>query len=496
MHTLMVYPEFPNTFWSFKHALKFIGKKASSPPLGLLTLASLLPKTWQKRLVDMNVSRLTAKDLKWADVVFISGMTVQHDSALDVVKRCKQAGKKVVAGGPLFTMDHGKFELVDHFVLNEAELTLPEFIHDLQNGNARRVYQTEQFANIQQSPVPAWDLAKMDQYMAMSIQYSRGCPFNCDFCNVTSLFGHQPRVKTAMQIVAELDSLYACGWRGDVFFVDDNLIGNKKTLKNELLPALINWNKNRSGFSFNTQVSINLADDEEMIRMMVEAGFNMVFVGIETTDQSNLSECNKNQNLHRDLIADVQRLQRAGLQVQGGFIVGFDHDTQGTIEQLRDFIQKSGIVTAMVGLLQAPPGTQLFDRLSKAGRILKDATGNNTDGSTNVIPLMNSKLLHQEYKNLLKYLYSPKIYYQRVKVFLSNYRAPKFKTHLDIKSAFDYLKAFLRSIVQLGILGRERREYWKIFFWSLFRRPQTFFLAIVFSIYGYHFRKISDSIKT
>ncbi len=230
--------------------------------------------------------------------------------------------------------------------------------------------------------------------------------------------------------------------------------------------------------------------------MMVEAGFNMVFVGIETTDQINLSECNKNQNLHRDLTADVQRLQRAGLQVQGGFIVGFDHDTPGTIEQLRDFIQKSGIVTAMVGLLQAPPGTQLFDRLSKAGRILKDATGNNTDGSTNVIPLMNSKLLHQEYKKLLKYLYSPKIYYQRVKVFLSNYRTPKFKTHLDIRSAFDYLRAFLRSIVQLGILGRERMEYWKIFFWSLFRRPQTFFLAIVFSIYGYHFRKISDSIKT
>ncbi len=248
MNTLLVYPEFPNTFWSFKHALKFIGKKASSPPLGLLTLASLLPKTWEKRLVDMNVSHLTAKDLKWADVVFISGMTVQHDSALNVIERCKQAGKKVVAGGPLFTMDHDKFEQVDHFVLNEAELTLPEFIHDLQNGNARRIYQTEQFANIQQSPVPAWELAKMDQYMAMSVQFSRGCPFNCDFCNVTSLFGHQPRVKTAMQIVSELDSLYSSGWRGDVFFVDDNLIGNKKTLKNELLPALINWKNKQERF--------------------------------------------------------------------------------------------------------------------------------------------------------------------------------------------------------------------------------------------------------
>ena len=495
MNLLLIYPEFPNTFWSFKYALQFVGKKASSPPLGLLTVAALLPAGWQKRLVDMNVSPLTQKDLEWADMAFISGMTVQHDSARVVIERCHRQGLKVVAGGPLFTMQYQDFELVDHFVLNEAELTLPLFLSDLQNGTARHVYQTTQLADLRQTPAPLWSLLDLKKYEAMSIQYSRGCPFNCDFCNVTTLFGHQPRVKTAAQIITELDSLYASGWRAGVFFVDDNLIGNKRALKTELLPALIEWNRGKHDLSFNTQVSINLADDEELLCRMVEAGFNMVFVGIETTDESSLNECSKNQNLKRDLVADVRKLQHAGLQVQGGFIVGFDHDTLSTFRKMASFIQKSGIVTAMVGLLQAPPGTRLFERLQKAGRILTDASGNNTDGSTNVVPLMNADLLHHEYRKLLQHLYSPEVYYQRVKTFLTNYRPPKIKLHLDFSSAFEYVRAFLRSIVHLGIFGRERSEYWKLFFWSLFQRPQTFFLAIVFSIYGYHFRRVSDMIQ-
>lgn len=495
MNILLIYPEFPNTFWSFKYALKFIGKKASSPPLGLLTVAAMLPQEWKKRLVDLNVTRISEKDLKWADMVFISGMTVQYDSAREVIERCHRKGIKVVAGGPLFTMQFQEFKLVDHFVLNEAEVTLPLFLHDLQKGLARRIYQTIQWADLEKTPIPLWNLLDMDKYEAMTIQYSRGCPFNCDFCNVTTLFGHQPRVKSAPQVLAELDSLNKSGWRGSVFFVDDNLIGNKKSLKMELLPALTQWNQGKHHFSFNTQVSINLADDEPLMKSMVKAGFNMVFVGIETTDESSLNECNKKQNLKRDLTADVRKLQQAGLQVQGGFIVGFDSDTTTTFQKVGNFIQKSGIVTAMVGLLQAPPGTQLFQRLEKAGRILKDASGNNTDGSTNVVPVMDTTILHQEYKKLLQYLYSPKTYYQRVKTFLMNYHPPKFSLNLDFKSGFEYLSAFLRSIVRLGILGRERREYWKLFFWSLFRKPQVFYLAIVFSIYGYHFRRISEMIQ-
>jgi radical SAM superfamily enzyme YgiQ (UPF0313 family) len=495
MHVILIYPEFPTTFWSFKYALKFVNKKASSPPLGLLTMAALLPKTWQKVLVDMNISRLTQKDLEWADLVFISGMTLQRESARQVISRCKQAGLKVVAGGPLFTLEHEKFKSVDHFVLNEAEVTLPKFLKDLQAGKARRIYQTAEFADIRKSPAPLWELLEMKKYAAMSIQYSRGCPFNCDFCNVTSLFGHLPRTKNAAQILSELDALYQAGWREGVFFVDDNLIGNKKALKNELLPALIQWRKGKRGISFNTQVSINLADDTALIHQMVEAGFNMVFVGIETPEENSLAECSKKQNLNRDLVADVKRLQRAGLQVQGGFIVGFDHDTSSTFYKLINFIQESGIVTAMVGLLQAPIGTKLYERLSRAGRILKRVTGDNTDGSTNVVPIMDAKLLRKGYKKLMSTLYSPRVYYQRVKTFLSNYQPPKMNLHLDFQYIFENLRAFLRSIVLLGILGKERKEYWKLFFWSLLHRPSVFPLAIVFSIYGYHFRKISELIQ-
>ena len=327
MRILLVYPEFPDTFWSFKHALKFIRKKAGAPPLGLLTVAAMLPAEWEKRLVDLNVTSLTQADLAWADYVFVSAMIVQRDSARALIARCKEAGVKVVAGGPLFTMEHEQFPDVDHFVLNEAELTLPPFLADLANGCAQRIYTTTEFPDIHQTPAPLWRLANLKHYDTVSIQFSRGCPFSCDFCNVTALLGHRPRTKTAAQIIAELDSLYALGWRKSIFFVDDNFIGNKKQLKSEVLPALIEWRKGKIGMPFSTEVSINLADDPELLELMTQAGFDTVFVGIETPNEDSLAECSKTQNKGRDLVESVKRLQRAGLQVQGGFIVGFDNDT-------------------------------------------------------------------------------------------------------------------------------------------------------------------------
>ncbi|MEK7789983.1 MAG: radical SAM protein, partial [Planctomycetota bacterium] len=343
MNILLIYPEFPDTFWSFKHALKFVHKKAAFPPLGLLTVAAMLPSEWTKRLVDVNATSLMDEDLAWADYAFISSMVVQRTSARHIIKRCKEADVKVVAGGPLFTSEYEQFENVDHFVLNEAELTLPPFLEDLKNNCARRVYSTSHFADIRKTPAPLWELADLRHYASMSIQYSRGCPFNCEFCNVTSLFGRSPRTKTPEQIVTELDSFYRMGWRRSVFFVDDNLIGNKKSLKNELLPALIKWQGEHVPIPFNTEVSINVADDESMMRMMSEAGFNTVFVGIETPDTEGLAECNKKQNKNRNLVEDVRRIQRAGLQVQAGFIVGFDTDTKSIFQRQIDFIQKSGI---------------------------------------------------------------------------------------------------------------------------------------------------------
>ena len=386
MNVLLIYPEFPDTFWSFKHALRFIRKKASSPPLGLLTVAAMLPPEWTKRLVDANVTKLTEKDLAWADYALISGMIVQRESAHQIITRCKEAGVKVVAGGPLFTSEYRQFEKADHFVLNEAEVTLPPFLADLEQGRARRVYTTSEFADIHKTPVPLWELADLDRYATMSIQFSRGCPYNCEFCNVTALFGHRPRTKTAEQIIAELDRLHDLGWRAGVFFVDDNFIGNKRSLKTELLPALIEWQKEKRGIPFHTEVSINVADDEELMQMMVEAGFGTVFIGIETPDEASLAECNKKQNKNRNLVQDVKRIQRAGLQVQGGFIVGFDSDTHSIFQRQIDFIQESGIVTAMVGLLQAPAGTRLYERLRREGRLLGRMSGDNVDGTTNIIP--------------------------------------------------------------------------------------------------------------
>jgi radical SAM superfamily enzyme YgiQ (UPF0313 family) len=377
---------------------------------------------------------------------------------------------------------------VDHFVLNEAELTLPPFLADLANGCAQRIYATTEFPDIHQTPAPLWHLVDLKNYDTISIQFSRGCPYNCDFCNITALLGHRPRLKTAEQIIAELDDLYALGWRKGVFFVDDNFIGNKKQLKSEVLPALIEWRKDKVGMPFNTEASINLADDPELMRLMTQAGFDTVFVGIETPNVDSLIECSKTQNKNRDLVESVKRLQRAGLQVQGGFIVGFDSDTSSIFQQQIDFIQKSGIVTAMVGLLQAPPGTNLFERMKQEGRLVNDMSGDNADGSTNIVPKMGIDTLREGYHDILSHIYSPQFYYERVRTFLREYRPPKVNIHMDIQ----HILALWRSIYQLGIRGVERMHYWKLFFWTLFRRPRLFPLAITLAIYGFHFRTVAE----
>ena len=485
MNVLLLYPEFPDTFWSFKHALKFIWKKASLPPLGLLTVAALLPRAWEKRLVDLNVRKLTPKHLQWADLVFVSAMIAQRESAHALIARCKAAGKIVVAGGPLFTSEHARFPTVDHFVLNEAEVTLPEFLQDFERGCAQPKYASAEFPDIRQTPVPLWELADLNRYASMCVQYSRGCPFECEFCDVTAKFGHRPRIKSAEQILAELDSLYQQGWRGQVFFVDDNLIGNKRALKTELLPALIDWQKQRRGLPLYTEASINLADDEELMRAMVEAGFDQVFIGIETPDDAGLAECNKRQNRGRDLVADVKRMQRVGLQVQGGFIVGFDSDTATIFRRQMEFIQKSGIVTAMVGLLNALPDTKLYARLKRENRLLGQSTGNNVDGTTNFIPHMDMKKLREGYRSILEGIYAPSPYYRRVRTFLREYKHPKFSPSLDWRR----VSAFLHSTVRLGVIGRERFQYWRLLTWTFFHRPRHIPLAITLAIYGHHFRK-------
>ncbi|MBS1271929.1 MAG: Hopanoid C-2 methylase [Candidatus Marinimicrobia bacterium] len=488
MNILLLYPKIPDTFWSFKHALKFIRKRAGSPPLGLLTVAALLPDHWNKRLVDFNVSTLGPDDMSWADYAFISGMDLQREPTHRLIEQCHQNNLPVVGGGPLFSCAPDKFPEVDHLVLGEAEITLPGFLSDLQAGTPKNRYETAQHPDLQLSPTPDWSLLNMDRYATMSVQYSRGCPYHCEFCNVTTLFGHAPRTKPSAQMIAELNALYSQGWRDQIFFVDDNFIGHRKHLKNDLLPALIHWRETHPEISFLTETSINLADDPELMTMLSQAGFQSVFIGIETPEEACLHEASKSQNQNRDMVADVKRIHQNGIQVQGGFIVGFDNDPPSIFERQIQFIQQSGIVVAMVGLLQAPSGTKLYERLQEAGRLLGFMSGDNVDGSTNILPKMGLDTLKTGYRHILENIYSPKQYYQRLKTFLKDYKPGKVNTSVSREEIF----ALFRSIFQLGIVGKERLYYWKLFFWTLFRKPKLFPLAITLSIYGYHFRKVCE----
>jgi radical SAM superfamily enzyme YgiQ (UPF0313 family) len=466
--------------------LKFISKKASNVPLGLITIAPLLPVAWEKRLIDLNVTSLTDKDIKWADYVFISAMSVQMASAKEIIARCAEFRKKIVAGGPLFTEEYEQFTEIDHLVLNEAEITLPLFLKDLENGNPHRIYRTDQFADITKSPLPDYSLLKAGAYVTAGIQYSRGCPFDCEFCDITALFGRQVRTKTPVQIIAELNQLMQIGWRGSVFFVDDNFIGHKSKIKNDLLPAIINWMElNGNPFYFITESSINLADDNVLMEMMVKAGFQKVFVGIETPEVTCLTECNKLHNNNRDLIECVNIIQRYGMEVFAGFIVGFDNDPPDIFQRQIDFIQKSGIITAMVGLLNAPRFSKLYRRLHNEGRIIDQFTGDNTDYSINFVPVMGKNELLKGYHKIIRNIYSSKAYYERVLTFLKQYDPPSVQPW-----SFNRFMALIKSIVYIGLLKSKRIYFWKLFFWSIFNKPKSFPLAVTYSIYGYHFRRV------
>jgi len=486
MNILLVYPQYPDTFWSFKHALKFISKKSGNVPLGIITVASLLPAGWNKRLTDMNVSRLRDKDIQWADFVFISAISIQSASVRQITERCRKFNTTIVGGGPLFTEEYEKYPDIDHFVLNEAEITLPLFIDDIKNCISRRVYKTNRFADLSKSPLPDYTLIKKTKYATAGIQYSRGCPFDCEFCDITALFGRRVRTKSPDQVIAELNQLLLTGWRGSVFFVDDNFIGHKRKLKTELLPEVIRWmNSNNNPFTFLTEASIDLADDKDLMDMMVKAGFIKVFVGIETPEENCLLECNKNQNNNRNLIECVDIIQKYGMEVAAGFIVGFDNDPPNIFQRQIDFIQRSGIITAMVGLLNAPRFSKLYRRLDAEGRITDKFTGDNTDYSMNFIPKMNKEELMRGYQKIIRDVYSSRSYYERVLLFLKKYDPP-FKSSIT----FSKLLALIKSILYIGILRSNRRYYWRLVLWSIFNKPKAFALAVTYSIYGYHFRKV------
>ena len=491
MNILLISPRTPDTFWSFKHAVRFVSRKASMPPLGLLTVAAMLPPEWTLRLVDLNVERLKTDDLLRADYVLLGAMIVQQDSVREILARCAALKKNVIAGGPLFTTGHEAFPEIQHFVLGEAEEVMPQLVSDMQSGRLQPVYQAANRPDITRTPAPRWDLIKFHHYVTMSVQFSRGCPFDCEFCDIIVMNGRVPRTKTPAQLIAELEALQQRGWKDMVFVVDDNFIGNRSHTK-ALLHAMIEWReRTRACIGFLTEASMNLADDPELCALMVQAGFRKVFVGIETPSAEALEECHKLQNRNRYLVASVQTLQRAGLEVMGGFIVGFDSDQSDIFKRQFEFIQRSGVATAMVGLLTALPQTRLWRRLKAEGRLEAESTGNNTDAVLNFKPKLNREFLQAGYRDLVKKLYEPRHYYQRIRTFLRSHRPAGPRRRLSRADCM----AFLKSFWVLGVWHRGRVGYWRLFLGTLLRRPRQFPHAIELAILGYHFRRVARSLR-
>ena len=501
MNALLVYPEFPDTYWSFKHALKFLGKRAAQPPLGLMTVAALLPGEWKKRLVDTNVERLRDRDLAWADVVLLSGMHIQRDPLLAIVERCRARGLRTVVGGPIASSVPASELKADHVVIGEAEELIATLARDLEQGTAKAVYQAEARPEMSASPLPDLSLIKMNRYSTMAVQYSRGRPFNCEFCDIIEIYGRRPRTKAVAQVLAELDQLRAAGWREAVFIVDDNFIGNRARAR-ELCKALAEWrSQHKKSFDFLTEASLNLADDPVLMQLMKDAGFISVFLGIETPDVPGLIATNKLQNTRRSLLDSVATIQSYGMQVMGGFILGFDTDRDDIFDRMVEFIQKSGIPIAMVGLLQAMPGTQLFRRLGREGRIVDAGGGDNTGDRLNFLPHMDAARLVEGYRSVLKRIYSSAAYYERVKLYLSRTQPkPEKRFGGERVSRQQWVtranaRAFVTSIVRQGIFGRQRWSYWKFLLAVATRYRHCVGAAMTLAVMGYHLQVITRRLS-
>ena len=490
MKVLLINPEFPDTYWSFRHALPFEGKRCAFPPLGLMTVSALLPASWERRMVDLNVRRLRSSDIEWADMVMATAMLAQKESLKQVVQRCKAKGKRVVLGGPYVTTTIEELPDVDHIFLGEAETTIPQFIEDLARGEAKRSYKAAERPQLSTTPLPHFHLAELKRYSAMSVQYSRGCPFSCEFCDIIEIYGRIPRTKSNQQILTELDALYQLGWRGTVFIVDDNFIGNKKNVR-QLMPELADWQKRHDyPFTLLTEASINLADDDQLLDGMRDAGFGRVFLGIETPVEASLKEAQKTQN-RGNLLESVQKIQSYGMEVMAGFIVGFDNDPEDIFERQIDFIRKSAIPLAMVGLLNALPDTQLWKRLEREGRLLGEASGNNTNCTLNFVTKMDPSRLIEGYQSIMQTIYSPREYYQRVRDSLK--RTPHGAGDAKNYDFFHGVTNFARIAVKLGVLDAERKEFWRFFVHALAKHRDRFAESLRLAAMGYHFRKLTDT---
>ena len=466
MRTLFVYPEFPKTFWSYEKILELVNRKVLLPPLGMVTVAALLPQEWEMKLVDRNVREVTDEEWNWAELVIISGMIVQKDDMAVQISKAKQRGLPVAVGGPFAssTPDAPELDLVDFKILDEGEITLPMFLDALERGETGGRFSAEgDKPDVTATPVPRFDLLQLEAYDSMSVQFSRGCPFNCEFCDIIVLYGRKPRTKTPEQLVAELQYLHDLGWRRSIFLVDDNFIGNKRNAK-LLLPQIRTWQEERGyPFSFSTEASVDLADDEEMMRMMHDARFESVFLGIETPDEASLETARKVQNTRNPLDAAVDRITANGIRVMAGFIIGFDGEKNGAGQRIVDFVTRTGIPAAMMGMLQALPKTALWARLEREGRLIQGedaAKGVNQTNLLNFKPTRPIRDIANEYVDAFCALYEPNAYMDRVYSYYLKMGAPRWKAAAKLPSLVD-LKALTIVVWRQGIKRNTRTRFWR-----------------------------------
>jgi radical SAM superfamily enzyme YgiQ (UPF0313 family) len=496
MNLLLVWPEIPLTYWGAQYAIKLLGKKAVMPPLALLTVAALCPSEWNIRLVDLNIEKLEDRDITWADLVMVSGMIVQHDSIQEVLTRCQKAGVKTALGGPDATSSPEKFDKATYLILEEGEISLPPFLQDLQAGTPQRSYTANgEKPDVTTTPVPRFDLLNIDAYTHMCLQFSRGCPFACEFCDITTLYGKKPRTKLPHQVTSELQAIYDTGFRGEVFLVDDNFIGNKKNVK-EMLPHLIAWQQEH-GFPFwlYTEASLNLSDDDELLELMCKAGFHSVFVGIESPSMESLRETQKYQNTNGDLLTKVHHIQEFGIEVMAGFILGFDSDKEDIFERQIEFITRARIPMAMVGALNAMPATQLWQRLKAEGRLKEDFTGDNL-----AVPNFHTKLptltLVTGYKHVLSSLYSSESFFLRLKSLVAGMKAAQNKTlgRLKLDGSLYWGKRLLPALVRLWLADPLGKDYWDFMTWVWANHPDKWMYALTRAIAGYHFIRYTADV--
>ena len=498
-NALFVYPEFPPSYWGYKYALDFAGKKSAMPPLGLLTVAGMFPKDYQLKVVDMNVNPLTDADLNWADVVLTSTMIVQKESLYQVIQRCNRAGVPIVAGGPHPTSYHDNIReetdgKVDHFLFGEVEEIFDDFLTDLKAGVAKDAYKEKRKPDITIAPLPRYDLINLHDYGSMALQFSRGCPFDCEFCDITKLFGRVPRTKSNEQMMAEFDLLHRLGWQGSLFVVDDNFIGNKRDAM-RLLPEVKAYQKEKNyPFKLFTEASVNLVEIPDMLDAMSDAGFDMVFLGIESPNDDALLMTKKKQNTNKEedassyLLRAIRTIQGSGMEVTGGFIIGMDGDKE--FDSHIQFIQEAGVPMAMAGLLTALKETNLYHRLQREGRMLDESTGNNTDITLNFVPELPREHLISEYRRVVSTLYDPtlKNYFERCLTLIKNLKPV---SHPGKKIGKMELMAVARSIKR-QLFSKQGPAYLRFLINVLKDYPGMFDKAVRLAIHGYHFEKMTS----